>query len=201
MSARARILAAFVLLAIVQLAVIGSRIVKWETVMRTGKEYKFRAAPVDPADPFRGRYVALAYEAASVPRDQAPNLRSHQEAFALLGVDRDGFAEIKALASEPPADADFVRVRIGYVSHVRPLEQKEISLDLPFERFYVPEEIAPAAEKAYGAASARDKKDAYAVVRVKDGYGVIEDLFIGGEPIREFLRRARPAPGRQEHED
>ena len=36
--------------------------------------------------------------------------------------------------------------------------------------------------------SRRDRQETYAVVRIKDGRGVIEDLFINDVPIREFIK-------------
>jgi uncharacterized membrane-anchored protein len=184
MSKRRWIFSIFILVAIVQLAVIGSRIVKWETIMRTGKQFKFRAAPVDPSDVFRGRYIELNFEASSVPRDPGLKLRTDQKVFARLEEDKEGFAAIGGLSLEPPKDADFLRVRTGYVAS----KEDKVRVQLPFTRYYVEEKTAPAAEKAYRVASARQKRNAYALVRVKDGYGVIEDLFIGGKPIKEFLR-------------
>jgi hypothetical protein len=54
------------------------------------------------------------------------------------------------------------------------------------------ESKAPKAEDAYRQfGNRRDQTNAptYAVVRVKDGRGVIEDLCITGVPVREFLRQ------------
>jgi len=52
----------FVLVAFAQLAVPGSLIWKREHTLRQGNVWKFRTAPVDPVDVFRGRYVALHFE-------------------------------------------------------------------------------------------------------------------------------------------
>src|SRR5205085_8475834 len=52
----------FVLVALAQLAAPGSLIWKRENTLRKGSVWKFRTAPVDPVDAFRGRYVALQFE-------------------------------------------------------------------------------------------------------------------------------------------
>jgi hypothetical protein len=68
--------------------------------------------------------------------------------------------------------------------------------NLPFTRFYMEETLAPRAEAAYSRhANRRDRTvdDVYVSVRVKDGRGVIEDLFIKGRPIRDFLAKEAAA--------
>jgi uncharacterized membrane-anchored protein len=54
------ILAVVVLL---QLGVVGRMIFHREDVLIHGREVKFVTRPVDPVDPFAGRYVALRFEA------------------------------------------------------------------------------------------------------------------------------------------
>ena len=53
----------FALVGFAQLAVPASLIWKRERTLRQGHVWKFRTAPVDPVDAFRGRYVALEFEA------------------------------------------------------------------------------------------------------------------------------------------
>lgn len=67
--------------------------------------------------------------------------------------------------------------------------------DYPFNRYYLPEEAAPLAEKLYNRANRRGwsgeengKTDTYVAVRVRNGVGVIEELYIGGKPVREAVR-------------
>ncbi|MEY2531777.1 MAG: hypothetical protein QOI96_1862, partial [Verrucomicrobiota bacterium] len=62
----------------------------------------------------------------------------------------------------------------------------------PFDRFWVTEKNAPAAEKAYIENSRREKQNAYVTVRVRDGDAAIEELFIDNQPLKEYLR-AHPA--------
>jgi hypothetical protein len=51
------------------------------------------------------------------------------------------------------------------------------------------ESLAPAAEKAYREHARASERNAYITVRIRDGFGVIENLWIDGVPIREFLAR------------
>ena len=48
------------------------------------------------------------------------------------------------------------------------------------------ENAAPAAEVAYRARAA--DIESWVTVRILDGRAVIEELYIGGKPVREYLR-------------
>lgn len=50
------------------------------------------------------------------------------------------------------------------------------------------ESQAPEAEQAYREHSRRETRDAYVTVRVLYGMAVIEELYVDGKPIREFLK-------------
>ena len=51
-----------VLVCAVQLAVPVAMIARREIALRQGESFRFRCAPVDPVDPFRGRYVDLQFD-------------------------------------------------------------------------------------------------------------------------------------------
>jgi uncharacterized membrane-anchored protein len=178
------IFGAFILLAVLQIAVSASRIRKWEDILRTGTRIRFRTEPVDPYDAFRGRYVALDFEEETVPSELGPDLKWGEEVYAILREDEEGFARIEKLVKVRPTEGSYLRVKVSYIGS----SDKKIHIQFPFQRFYMEEEIAPAAEKAYRTSNSEDEKDAYVTVRIKNGYGVLEGLFIGGKPIKEFLR-------------
>lgn len=181
------LLSCFVLLALVQIALCASLVAKWEDILRTGSRYRFRAEPVDPYDAFRGRYVSLAYQAGTVPVGLGSELKRGDEVYARLEKDREGFARISRIERKEPAGGDYVLAEVSWVN----TRKREARLKLPFNRYYMEEKIAPAAERAYRKHSRADKVDAYVTVRVKNGYGVIEELYIAGKPIREYLREER----------
>lgn len=54
----------FALLCVAQWAVPLAMVQRAERTLSEGTAYRFRTAPVDPADPFRGRYVTLDFDAA-----------------------------------------------------------------------------------------------------------------------------------------
>ncbi|MBK6341440.1 MAG: GDYXXLXY domain-containing protein [Flavobacteriales bacterium] len=55
----------FLGIALAQLAVPAWMIAGRERVLSQGEVFKFKTAPIDPRDPFRGEYVRLDFEAES----------------------------------------------------------------------------------------------------------------------------------------
>jgi len=51
------------------------------------------------------------------------------------------------------------------------------------------ESLAPAAERAYREHTRTSERNAYITVRIRDGNGMIENLWVDGVPIHEFLTR------------
>src|ERR1700676_3280082 len=92
----------FGLVGLAQLAVPASLIWKREQTLRRGSVWKFRTAPVDPVDAFRGRYVALEFEAESQEISPPPNVSYHQTVFVTMRQNSEGFAEIDQVNSSRP---------------------------------------------------------------------------------------------------
>jgi hypothetical protein len=68
--------------------------------------------------------------------------------------------------------------RIGYL------------LTFEFNRYYMNESAAPAAEQRYRESLGPNRPDrAWVTVRVRDGVGVIEGLFVDGVPIEQAISR------------
>ena len=167
----------FLVLALAQLAVPASLIWKRERTLRQGSVWKFRTAPVDPVDAFRGRYVALEFDAESHEVTPPANAEYGQTVFVTMRRDPEGFAEIDQVNSSPPAGDDFIEAE---------LRGKIVSL--PFDKYWVTERDAPAAEAAYFAQSRRDKRNAFVTVRVFRGDAALEQLYLDGQPLGEYLR-------------
>ncbi|MEX2579954.1 MAG: GDYXXLXY domain-containing protein [Verrucomicrobiales bacterium] len=187
MKAPPLVLALFAGVCLLQWAVPASMIHKRESTLHHGEIYRFKTAPVDPYDAFRGRYVALNYEESTVagtwPRE---DFRRGRVVFAVLGTDEEGFAVIENLVTAPPEEGDFLRVRVGYVYSDR------IRIELPFDRFYMDEFSAPEAEREFLRANRNGGAEpAHVVARVRRGFGVIEDLIVGGQPVAEWLEGRR----------
>jgi len=181
---------------VAQLAVPFSMIASREQTLQDGTAYKFRCGPVDPYDYFRGRYVALSFPDTRFEEWRGERFERGDRAYALLRVDNEGFATITEVTSRPPVSGDYLEVQAQTWSYGRPAETG-LQVTLPFNKYFMNEYDAPAAEKAYQTQS-RLEEDVYVVVRLRDGRGVIEGLFIGDLPIEEYLRQAVAASERPE---
>lgn len=170
-----------VLVCAVQLAVPLAMIARREIALRNGETFRFRCAPVDPVDFFRGRYVDLGFSEERYEGPDADVLLRGQTVFAHLETDEDGFARIVALETTPPESGPFVRCRVRWGGSNR------ATLDLPFSRYYMKETTAPDAEKLYRERLSDGTGEAWVETRILDGYAVLEELYIDGDPVIEVL--------------
>jgi uncharacterized membrane-anchored protein len=174
----------FLAVALAQISVPASMIWKRQRTLREGRVWKFRTAPVDPVDVMRGRYLALRFEAEEFPgREPSRHL---DMPYAWLKEDANGFAVVDQLNEAATGADDTIQAQnLGYYDGKQRLR-------FSFDRFWVTEAIAPAAEKAYAKHSRREKVDAYVTVRVFNGDAAIEELYIAGLPLRDYLRAHPP---------
>jgi len=178
------IIGLFSCLVLIQIVTPLSMIGKREAVLKNGKQFKFKTAPVDPFDAFRGRYVALRIESDSVPNPGNTKFDHGQKVYAHITKDRQGFATFSTVTTKRPYVADYLITTVRYA-----YSKDKVFLDMPFDRYYMEEEAAPAAERAYRQHSRRKPKDAYITVRIKSGFAVLEELYVGGKPILEFIQQ------------
>ena len=172
----------WIVLGLAQLAVPAWMIVGEERVLREGRQLKLRTRPVDPADVFRGRYVALGYVVEQVPREQLRGDFSHNDiAYLELREGADGFGEVVALHKEKPPGDLVLKAPVNF------LTPETVGVELPINRFYMDENLAPEAEAAFRDGEL-EPSEAWVAVRVLGGRIVIEELYLNGKPVREFLR-------------
>jgi uncharacterized membrane-anchored protein len=184
------VFALFIAVAVVQLATPIGQIWKYEDTLRTGRVYKFRTAPVDPYDAFRGKYVALNYAGTVTAIREGDQIRPRGLAYVALSQDENGFALFGELSADPPPSGDYLRVECQFSTF-----DNKAHFRLPFDRFFMEESKAPKAEQAYrryGNRQGQTIGQAYVMVRVKSGRGVIEDLFVKDQSIREFITKEMP---------
>lgn len=170
------LLALFAVLAVFQLAVPGSIVVRSHRVLTTAEPFKFQMRPFDPGDPFRGNYLQLAFE-----QENAPAFRSYFSgtAYVSVAVGEDGFAKVTGVTDKRPRSGAYFRAAKQYDR-----------LTFPFNRFFINESQARQAEALVRDAQ-RDQtaRDSYALVRVGQGDALLEDLYVHGKPLRQALAR------------
>ncbi|WP_333804654.1 GDYXXLXY domain-containing protein [Sulfurospirillum sp.] len=173
----------FGLLCLVQLGVILFQITSYERILKEGEVFYFKVVPLDPYDAFRGRYVSLRFENASkVPLvgDNVDNEAS--KGYAIL-EHKDSRDIVKEVQLNKPSSGNFIEVAINYINHEKD-NHISANISLPFDRFYMREEIAPKAEKVL---RARSGVSVNAKLRVLNGKGVIEELMVGETPLSQFV--------------
>jgi uncharacterized membrane-anchored protein len=174
----------FGVMVVAQLAVPFHMIANHEKTLQGGTAYKFRCGPVDPYDYFRGRYVALSFRDMTIENWEGTRFQRGDRAFALLGVDDEGFAKILDVTAAPPSSGDYLAVGAVTTSH----GNSPLRVTLPFDKYFMNEFDAPAAETAYRDQS-RSEEGAHVVVRVRDGQGTLDGLYFGDLPVEEYLRQ------------
>ncbi len=172
----------FCILVMIQIAVPFSMLVRRERVLRTGEQFKFKTAPVDPIDVFRGRYVAIGIEENRTAVPKGLTLQYGQKVYAIIETDESGFARLKSVSLSPPAGKTYIRAKVDHA------DSGEVRLMYPFDRYYMEEGSAPKAEEAYREHSMREEHDAYVTVRVRSGYAVLEELYVDGKPIGLYIK-------------
>lgn len=183
------ILIAFILVALAQLYVPAKMILGREDILNTGKEYKFKTAPIDPADPFRGKYITLRYDENTIEIQEEAEWEEGETIYVFLSADNNGFAKISSVSKEePPASQDFLKAKVGNVFGDG---SKKLVIDYPFDRYYMEESKAYDAELTYQRSQADTNQVAYALVSIKEGEAVLKDVLIDGVPIREIVMKER----------
>ena len=160
MNGKSMILCLFVAVSLVQIGVPLSMIAHRERTLAEGETFRFKTAPVDPYDAFRGRYVALRIEESKITVTNAAAYRYGQTVYALLAKDENNFAKIAGVSVDRPQDKPYVTAEVGYSSGT------SLNLSLPFDRYYMTEDKAPKAESAYRRNSTRTNQNTYVTVRV-----------------------------------
>jgi uncharacterized membrane-anchored protein len=183
MKNKSTIIGLFILVVFIQLAIPFKMILNEENVLSKGTPYKFLVRPVDPKDPFRGKYISLRYaQTLYFIKDSTKNYYSNERIYILLENDKDGFMQIKDVSKEEPTNTqDYVEAKVSSFYN------NEINIDFPFDRYYMDEFKAYEAEKVYNNSLGDVQNSTYALVYVKDGRAVIKDVLIKGVSIKEVV--------------
>ncbi len=178
------ILIGFMVLALVQIFVPIQMIWESEDILVSGTAYKFKTRPIDPTDPFRGKYITLRYEMNSFAmKDTSYTYGNKVRVY--IEKDDQGFAKVVQISKEPlDINKDHV------IAKVTGNYKEIINFELPFNRFYMEETKAKDAERTYTEANSDDlRENVYALVYVKDGRSVLENVIIDGIPIQDYVEK------------
>ena len=179
------------LLIAVQLAVPFMMIQSKEKILNKGTLFKLKTRPIDPADPFQGRYVQLGIDRDYIAysEEQKHDLNYNEPIYALIETDKNGFARFIDWSKEKPPASDFLKTRYRGVKQIwnpdsKLHSYKGLRIDIPFDRFYMDESKAPRAEVLVRESTR--STNCWVNVRILEGKAVIEDVFAEGQSLRDL---------------
>jgi len=180
---------AFFIMALAQVYFPAQIIFNSEKVFREGNEFLFKTAPIDPTDPFRGKYIVLSFEETSARVSNAVDWNYGDPVYVSLSTNEKGYATIQSISKDKPENSeDYVKASIGYVSGD---SAAHVTIQYPFDRFYMEESKAYDAEIIYSESLRDTAQVTYALVAVKNGDAVVKDVVINGVPVREAVLKSR----------
>lgn len=117
-----------------------------------GEHFTFKTQPIDPYDPFRGKYVTLHYADNYLEVKNDTKWYNSQIVYVQFYKGKDGFAKVKNISKDAPKNTKFylkttvTDVRRGNKSSI-------VYIYYPFTRYYMEESKALAAERMTSNAS------------------------------------------------
>lgn len=183
-----------------------SKIISMEYPKTPPETYLFRTVVYDPYDPMRGRYVRLNLNTMQIriPREYSIT-KPRNPCYAVLEKNADGIAVITDLVADlksVPKGKHAVKAK--YLYYAKDWDQKtkrlkkngRHSIQLPFDRFYMNEKLAPEAERIVRENLPVENSVLLKVRIYTDGSFAVEDLLVKGKGIREMIREQGTAKGK-----
>ncbi len=181
------LLLAFSLLIIIQWIVPGKIIWTKNEVLKNGEVYKFQTEPIDPSNPFKGKYTILTFKENSYTDTIERQLIYGEDVYVTFNKNDGGYATINTLSrTKPTGNSGYVKANVYYTS--READSTTVHINYPFDEFYMDEFKAPKAESIYREANRDSLNRTYALVKIWKGDAVIEDVLINDIPIRALIK-------------
>ncbi|MDH3710713.1 MAG: GDYXXLXY domain-containing protein [Cyclobacteriaceae bacterium] len=181
----------FAAMVLAQWYVPGSMILQREATIDKGQAFKFKCQPIDPIDPFRGKYITLGFDADNYSFNSTidDQLWSYGHlAYVTIKNDESDFARITGVSNtKPDAGAAFFQATIRGVSYIETDKKGSLTFEFPFNRFYMEESKAPLAEQLYGEQLSDSTSLVYGLVSIYKGNAVLTDVIINGQSIKEAV--------------
>lgn len=174
---------AFTISAVILIAMPIAQIIRFETVIARGKTYMFECKPVDPYDPFRGRYVRIRI--GNEVKLQRSELKSKYHWYGQSGwtgvkTGKDGLAKCVGYYIKKPEAGEYVKCK-AYKVYDKDNDDKW-RVELEVDKVFMNEDIAPKAEAAQ-----RNSKCSVEL-KIYDGKVVPVKLFMNGKSMVEQLK-------------
>ncbi len=168
----------------IQLAIPMQMINQQESTLSEGIAYKFKTKPIDPNDPFRGKYITLAFEIDKIQTTDSI-WQKKENIYVYLEEDNSNFAKLHSISkTKKSIPNSYVKAKVNYYNKI----SKVLHFNLPFNRFYMEESKAKPAEDAYRKIQ-RDSipQSVYALVYINEGNTVLKNVYIDDIPIDTYI--------------
>ncbi|MFK7757683.1 MAG: GDYXXLXY domain-containing protein [Flavobacteriales bacterium] len=191
------LLIVFVLLCSAQLYFPAKVVFDHQRVLDQGTLWKFNCVPIDPNDPFRGKYITLRFADDSFTSQDTIKYERDETVYASLQKDSLGYAKVSKIQRTAPSSGDYLTTTVSYTSKNSRREKDSmtttVNLNFPFDRFYMEESKAKPAESAYRDVSRQVRKgenaSVYAMVKLLEGAAVLEDVMVNDIPIKKYVEQ------------
>jgi uncharacterized membrane-anchored protein len=183
------ILPIFIIVGLAQWLVPAQMIWKREEVLQKGTSYRFLTEPVDPTNPFIGKYITLNFKENSTWVKRGRLFVRDQTIYVQLTTDSAGFAKVKGItANEPASQTAYVKAKVRYTSEYGDSDSTQVFIDYPFDEYYMEEHKAPKAEAEYRKATSDTSQSTYTQVKIWKGTAVTENVFINNKPLASYFQ-------------
>ncbi len=184
----------FALVVLAQLYVPAKMIFDYEVIFKNGTELKLKVEPMDPSDPFHGKYIDLSYTEQEFEVENPQDFTREEKIYVLFDTDKNGFAQIDTIVKDKPDAGIFVQAKVKYSVNQNDFgnpKNKRIGIDYSFKRFYMEESKAAQAEELYRESTRDTNQVAYAIVNVLNGKGIVKNVMINGKPIKDLVKDSK----------
>lgn len=177
-----RIWSAVALVALIQSAVLAWMVWDRVALLKTGREIILTVNPVDPRALFRGDYVILNYDVASITTPGSrKDLKRNDTVYLTLQQQGDGsWTHVNMSADFPQIKTAqaVLRGRIQSVWHDEKQGQSTVRLKFGIENYFVPEGTGRRLEKQVG-----DRKVRAIIALAGDGEAALKGLEVAGKRV------------------
>jgi uncharacterized membrane-anchored protein len=179
------LLSLFVLMVIFQLYVPAKMIYDREQTIAKGTEFKFETTPIDPTDPFRGKYITLSFSENTFEISDDEIWKTGEPIYVSVLSNDDGLMQIGGISQVAPDNhQNYVKAKVQYVMD-KPT--RKVFIEYPFNRYYMEESKAYDAERLHVETQVDSTNITYAVVNVRNGDAVLMDVRIDGVSISDIV--------------
>jgi uncharacterized membrane-anchored protein len=174
----------FGVLAVGLLAVLFKFVWDQEQILKKGKDFNFKIEPFDPSDPFRGKYLNIRFSEDHLNYvDNANDFQVGETVIAILKQD-ELFANVIDLQKTPPLSTqDYIYVKIKRIE-----DTNIVYFEYPFSKYFFEESKSDTLAKIFQTTLQNTDTKNYAIVTVKDGKGVMKDIYLDNQPIQSYFK-------------